>query len=80
MTYLITSLQIALVYPVEGSVLTAFIAAAAVFAVFQIPLSIIEGIISGLIATYIARINPEILQKLGVISDEEVKKIQSEQA
>ena len=79
-TYLITSLQIALAYPVEGSVLTAFLAAVAVFAVVQIPLAVIEGIISGLVATYIARIKPEILQKLGVISNEEAKKVLSEQA
>jgi hypothetical protein len=38
------------------------------------------GIISGLIATYIARIKPEILKGLGIISDEEIKKVLSEQA
>ncbi|MDO9523498.1 MAG: energy-coupling factor ABC transporter permease [Methanocorpusculum sp.] len=79
-TYLVTSLQIALAYPVEGSVLTAFIAAAVVFAVVQIPISIIEGIISGLVATYIARIKPEILKGLGIITDEEIKKILGEKA
>lgn len=76
-TYLITSLQIALAYPADGNVLTVFLAAAAAFSVVQIPLTLAEGIISGLAAAYIARISPDVLKKLGIITDEEVRKSQS---
>lgn len=79
-TYTVTSLQLALVFPVEGSILTAFIAFAGIFAVTQIPLAVIEGIICGLVAKYIVRVKPEILKKLGIIQDEEIAKIQGEAA
>ncbi len=79
-TYTVTSLQLALVFPVEGSILTAFIAFAGIFAVTQIPLAIIEGIICALVAKYIVHVKPEILKKLGIIQDEEIAKIQGEAA
>ncbi|WP_338094169.1 energy-coupling factor ABC transporter permease [Methanorbis furvi] len=79
-TYTVTSLQLALAFPADGSILSAFIAFAAIFAVTQIPLAIIEGIICGLVAKYIVRVKPDILKGLGVIGDEEIAKIQGEAA
>ena len=66
-TYSITSLQLALAFP-------------AIFAVTQIPLAVIEGIICGLVAKYIVRVKPDILKKLGIIEDAEIAKIQEEAA
>ncbi|MDE2443036.1 MAG: energy-coupling factor ABC transporter permease [Methanocorpusculum sp.] len=79
-TYTVTSLQLALAFPADGSILTAFIAFATIFAVTQIPLAIIEGIICGLVAKYIVRVKPDILKKLGIIEDAEIEKIQGEAA
>lgn len=77
-TYTVTSLQLALAFPVDGSIFAAFLAFGAVFAVTQIPLAIVEGIICGLIAKFIVRVKPEILKTLGIIKDEEIAKIQGE--
>ena len=55
-------------------------AAVAIFAVTQIPLAVIEGIICGLVAKYIVRVKPDILKKLGIIEDAEIAKIQEEAA
>ena len=79
-TYTVTSLQLALAFPADGSILAAFAAFAAIFAVTQIPLAIIEGIICALVAKYIVRVKPEILKKLGIIEDAEIQKIQGEAA
>ncbi|MCZ0861108.1 energy-coupling factor ABC transporter permease [Methanocorpusculum sp. MG] len=79
-TYTVTSLQLALAFPADGSILTAFIAFATIFAVTQIPLAIIEGIICGLVAKYIVRVKPDILKKLDIIEDAEIEKIQGEAA
>ncbi|HJK34168.1 MAG TPA: energy-coupling factor ABC transporter permease, partial [Methanocorpusculum sp.] len=66
--------------PADGSVFAAFAAFAAIFAVTQIPLAVIEGIICGLVAKYIVRVKPDILKKLGIIEDAEIAKIQEEAA
>lgn len=79
-TYTVTSLQLALALPADGSILTAFAAFAMIFAVTQIPLAMIEGIICGLVAKYIVRVKPDILKKLGIIGDDEITKTQGEAA
>lgn len=79
-TYSLTSLQLALAFPVDGSILAAFLAFAGVFAITQIPLAIIEGIICGLVAKFIVRVKPDIVKTLGIVSDEEIAKIQGEAA
>jgi cobalamin biosynthesis protein CbiM len=60
-TYLMTSLQLALAFPDHGSVLNAFIAFLAIFAVSQVPLAIVEGILAVLFFDYLAANRPDIL-------------------
>lgn len=79
-TYTVTSLQLALAFPVDGSIIAAFTAFATIFALTQIPLAIIEGIICALVAKFIVRVKPEILKSLGIIEDAEIAKIQGEAA
>ena len=79
-TYSLTALQLALAFPVDGSILSAFVAFAGIFAVTQIPLAIIEGVICGLVAKFVVRVKPDILKTLGIIEDEEIAKIQGEAA
>lgn len=79
-TYTVTSLQLALAFPVDGSIIAAFTAFGTIFAVTQIPLAIIEGIICALVAKFIVRVKPDILKDLGIIEDAEIAKIQGEAA
>ena len=79
-TYTVTSLQLALAFPIDGSIVAAFTAFGAIFAVTQIPLAIIEGIICALVAKFIVRVKPDILKSLGIIDDAEIAKIQGEAA
>lgn len=79
-TYTVTSLQLALAFPIDGSIVAAFVAFGTIFAITQIPLAIIEGIICALVAKFIVRVKPEILKSLGIIEDAEIAKIQGEAA
>ncbi|MBQ3718628.1 MAG: energy-coupling factor ABC transporter permease [Methanomicrobium sp.] len=79
-TYTVTSLQLALAFPIDGSIVAAFTAFGTIFAITQIPLAIIEGIICALVAKFIVRVKPEILKSLGIIEDAEIAKIQGEAA
>lgn len=75
-TYLVTSLQLALAFPAEaGGVIASFMAFGAIFAVTQIPLAIIEGVVIALVFKYIIQLKPEILIRLGVISEERVNRL-----
>jgi cobalt/nickel transport system permease protein len=76
-TYVITSLQLALAFPAEtGGVLMSFVTFAAIFAITQVPLAIIEGIIIALTFKYIIQARADILLKLNVLTQNQVKKIQ----
>ena len=75
-TYLVTSTQLALAFPAEaGGVFTSFKAFAAVFALTQVPLAIMEGAITALIFKYVIQVKSDVLVKLNVISDVGVRKI-----
>ncbi len=68
-TYVTTSVQLALAFPSpEGGVLASFKAFAAIFAITQIPLAIIEGIVTVLLFNYIVKLKSDILVRIGVIS------------
>jgi len=74
-TYIITSLELALAYPAEvGGVVASFGAFFAIFAVTQIPLAIVEGCVLALVFKYIVALKPEILLKLNVFSKEQITK------
>ncbi len=79
-TYVTTSVQLALAYP-AGGVLTigAFLSSlgkfAAVFAVTQIPLAIMEGAISALLFKYVVNVKSDILVEMKVLEDKVVRKL-----
>jgi cobalt/nickel transport system permease protein len=79
LTYLITSLQLALAFPAAtGGVLASFEAFLAVFGITQVPLAIIEGAISALMFKYIVQLRSDVLLRLGVVSPSNIKKLQED--
>ena len=70
MTYVTTAVELSLAFPTPSftSALTTFLV---IFAVTQIPLAIAEGLLSTVIYNYIVDSRPDILVKLGVISESE---------
>lgn len=82
-TYVITSVELALAYPAQvGGFLTSFSAFLSIFAVTQVPLSILEGILLALVFKQIIQIKPEIIERLQVFSKEQIAgaRIASEKA
>lgn len=80
-TYVVTSVQLALAFPVEsGGFVTSFIAFATVFAVTQVPLAIIEGVVIALVFRYIISVRGEILTKLNVLSAPAVSRLREAMA
>ena len=68
-TYVMTSAQLALAFPAaSGGVLASFKAFAVVFAVTQIPLAIVEGVVTALMFKYIVQLKSDVLLKLKVVS------------
>jgi cobalt/nickel transport system permease protein len=68
-TYVVTSLQLALAFPAApGGVLASFWAFAAVFAITQVPLAIVEGVVTALMFKYIVQLRSDVLLKLKVAS------------
>lgn len=70
MTYVATSVELALAFPGAnmGATFAAFLG---IFAVTQIPLAIAEGLLTMVIYNYIESARPDILVRLGVISEQE---------
>ena len=57
-TYVVTSFQLALAYPsADGGILTSFIKFAMVFAVTQVPLAIIEGLLTNVVMNILEKYN-----------------------
>lgn len=71
-TYVMTSVELALAFP-EPSFTSAISTFLVIFALTQIPLAIAEGILTAIIYDYIYKERPNILGKLHIISQEEVK-------
>jgi len=78
-TYVTTSLELALAYPAEiggvGASLGVFLV---IFAVTQVPLAIIEGIVLALVFKYIVRLKPGIISRLRIFPDEAIRAAQGE--
>jgi cobalt/nickel transport system permease protein len=69
-TYVTTSLELALAYPAEvGGAGSSFMLFMGIFAVTQVPLAIVEGIVLALIFKYIVVLKPDILIRLKVFSE-----------
>lgn len=78
-TYVVTSLQLALAFPAEaGGVLQSFYAFSAVFAVTQLPLAVLEGVITALLFKYIIQIKGDLMVELDVISDAKLRNLMGE--
>ena len=73
MTYVVTSLQIALAFPApEGGVITSAVTFLGIFALTQFPLAIVEGCVIALVFKYIVRLKPDVLINLKVFSEEKI--------
>ena len=62
-TYVVTSLQLALAFPSDGSVMTSFMTFMAVFAITQIPLAIVEGILLTMFVDYVTQNRPDLFAR-----------------
>jgi cobalt/nickel transport system permease protein len=72
-TYITTSLELAVAYPAEtGGFASSFVLFMGIFAVTQIPLAIVEGIVLALVFKYIVRLKPDILITLKIFSEEKI--------
>jgi cobalt/nickel transport system permease protein len=78
-TYLTTSLELALAYPAEvGGVGSSFVLFMGIFAITQVPLAIVEGIVLVLVFKYIIQLKPDILLRLGVFPEDKIKAARSD--
>lgn len=78
-TYVTTSLELALAYPAEvGGFGTSFVMFMAIFAVTQVPLAIVEGIVLALVFKYIVALKPDILVRLNVFSEKQINAARGE--
>lgn len=80
-TYLVTSIQLALAFPAaSGGVLASFEAFAAIFAITQIPLAIVEGAVTALMFKHILQLRSDVLLKLNVVSTSTIAHLKEAQA
>jgi len=78
-TYITTSLELALAYPAEtGGVVSSFILFMGIFAITQVPLAIIEGIVLALVFKYIVALKPDILIRLKIFSENQINAARSD--
>jgi cobalt/nickel transport system permease protein len=78
-TYVTTSLELALAYPAAtGGVVSSFILFMGIFAVTQVPLAIVEGIVLALVFKHIVTLKPDIMIRLGVFSEKQIEAARSE--
>ena len=71
LTYIITSIQLALAFPAEvGGVMASFAKFAGIFAITQIPLAISEGLLTVLVWNWLESYNPQELELLNLIKRE----------
>jgi len=74
-TYIVTSVQLALAFPGTAGFLGAFQAFAAIFAITQVPLAIVEGAVIALVFKYIVTLKPDILTKLNLLSESAIERL-----
>ncbi|MBD2432800.1 MULTISPECIES: energy-coupling factor ABC transporter permease [Fischerella] len=71
-TYVVTSIQLALAFPVAtGGVLASFIKFAGIFAITQVPLAISEGLLTVLVWNWLANYGRQELEMLQLIKQDE---------
>ncbi|MDD1709377.1 MAG: energy-coupling factor ABC transporter permease [Methanoregulaceae archaeon] len=78
-TYFTTSLELALAYPAEvGGVASSFLLFSGIFALTQVPLAVVEGIVLALVFKYIVHLKPDILLRLKIFPEEKIITARSE--
>jgi cobalt/nickel transport system permease protein len=78
-TYVTTSLELALAYPAEtGGIISSFVLFMGIFAITQIPLAIVEGVVLALVFKYIITLKPDILIRLRIFSEEKINAARSD--
>ena len=78
-TYITTSFELALAYPAEtGGFFSSFTMFMVIFAVTQVPLAIVEGIVLALVFKYILALKPDILIRLNIFSEEKINAARGE--
>ena len=75
-TYVVTSIQLALVFPNVNGVMGAFTNFATIFAVTQIPIAIGEGILAVIVFDFLVKYKAPVLAKLKVIKIPGIKPAQ----
>jgi cobalt/nickel transport system permease protein len=84
-TYVTTSIELALAFPAGGALtLAGFISSfgkfAAIFAITQLPLAIMEGAVSALLFKYVVNVKSDILVEMKVLEAAVVKKLRGTSA
>ncbi len=75
-TYCVTALELALAFPATaGGLAASFAAFLGVFAVTQVPLAIVEGLVFVVIFKYIIMLKPDLLLKMKVLTEEKMEKV-----
>ena len=78
-TYVTTSLELALAYPAAvGGFGTSFVMFLAIFAITQVPLAIVEGIVLALVFKYIVALKPDILIRMKVFTEAQINAARGE--
>lgn len=76
-TYIVTAMELSLAFPAQtGGIMASFQAFAAIFALTQVPLAIMEGAITALIFKYVIQVRGDVLVELDVLGEAGLKKIQ----
>lgn len=78
-TYVVTAIQLALAFPDNGSILTAFTKFAGIYALTQIPLAIAEGLFAVLIFSFLLKYKSNILSLLKVIKSPAMQNMDKEE-
>jgi cobalt/nickel transport system permease protein len=74
-TYVVTSLQLALAFQSGGNFFSLFMGFAGIFAATQVPLAIMEGALTALIMKYVVQIKSDVLVDLNVLTSSAVTKL-----
>jgi cobalt/nickel transport system permease protein len=75
-TYVVTAVELAAAFPAtHGGFMISFVTFFAIYAITQIPLAILEGVLIALVFKYIILSRADVLIKLNVITQEQAAKI-----
>ncbi len=74
-TYVVTAIELAVAVPLQGGFVFSFETFFAIYAITQIPLAILEGVLIALVFKYIIQSRADILVKLRVLTQEQITKI-----